>query len=97
MLRSRGLGRLMNARRSPLTLGTAVGVAFAAALIGVAPAARADTEPDPLEDLLGSYGGNSWTVSADNSLATSDPTLAANFDTSVDNFDSSGIPPHSRT
>ena len=46
-----------------------------------------------LWDLLGSYGSNSWTVSADNSLATSDPTLAANFDTSVDNFDSSGIPP----
>lgn len=96
MLRSRGLGRLMNARRSPLTLGTAVGVACAA-LIGLAPAARADTEPDPFQALFGDTGINTWTVSADNSLATSDPTLAANFDTSVDNFDSSGIPPHSRT
>jgi hypothetical protein len=92
MWRSRGLGRLMNPRRISVTLGTAVGVAFAA-LIGLASAARADTEPDPFEDLLGSYGSNSWTVSADNSLAASDPTLAANFDTSVDNFDSSGIPP----
>jgi hypothetical protein len=88
MLRSRGLGRLMNPRRSPLILGTAVGAAFAAALIGVAntPAARADTEPDPFEDLFGTEGINTWTVSADNSLATSDPTLAANLDASVDNF-----------
>jgi hypothetical protein len=89
MLRSRGLGRLMNPRRIPLTLGTAVGAAFAAALIGVAntPAARADTEPDPLEDLFGT-AGNSWTASADSSLLSLDPTgaLAGNFDTSVDNF-----------
>ena len=47
MLRSHGLGRLMNPRRIPVTLGTAVGAAFAAALIGLAnaPAARADAEP----------------------------------------------------
>jgi hypothetical protein len=93
MLRSRGLSRLMNPRRITPTLGTAVGAACAAALIGLAPAATADTEPDPFEDLLGSYGSNSWTVSADNSLATSDPTLAASFDTSVDNFGDAGIPP----
>jgi hypothetical protein len=44
MLRSRGLGRLMTRRRIPLTLGTAVGAAFAAALIGLAnaPVAGAD-------------------------------------------------------
>jgi hypothetical protein len=88
MLRSHGLGRLMNPRRIPLTLGTAAGAAFAAALIGLAntPAARADTEPDPLEDLFGTAGINSWTPSADASLISSDPTLAGNWDTSVDNF-----------
>lgn len=41
---------------------------------------------NPFEDLFGNTGINSWTVSADNSLATSDPTLAATLDTSVDNF-----------
>jgi hypothetical protein len=93
MLRSRGLGRLMNPRRIPLTLGTAVGVALAAALVGLAHAARADTEPDPFEDLFGSYGINTWTPSDDASLATSDPSLATSLDTSVDNFGSEGIPP----
>jgi hypothetical protein len=86
MLRSRGLGRLINARRIPLILGTAVGVAFAAALVGLAPAARGDTEPDPFEDLFGDSGINSWTPSADSFLNSSDPTLAGDWDTSVDNF-----------
>jgi hypothetical protein len=86
MLRSRGLGRLMNPRRIPLTLGTAVSVAFAAALIGLAPAARADTEPDPFEDLFGTSGINTWTAVTDSSLVSSDPTLAGSLDTSVDNF-----------
>jgi hypothetical protein len=88
MLRSRGLGRLMKPRRLPLTLGTAVGAAFAAVLIGPAntPAARADTEPDPFQDLFGNIGSNSWTQSADSSLVNSDPALAASLDTSVDNF-----------
>jgi hypothetical protein len=88
MLRSRGLGRLMNPRRITLTLGTAAGTAFAAALIGMAntPAARADTEPDPLEDLFGTAGTNTWTPSADASLISSDPTLAANLDATVDNY-----------
>lgn len=85
MLRSRGLGRLMNPRRIPLTLGMAVGVAFAA-LIGLAPAARADTEPDPFQALFGDTGINSWTPSADSSLISSDPTLAADLNTSVENF-----------
>ena len=55
MLRSHGLGRLINPRRSPLTIGTAVSAAFAAALIGLpnAPAARADIELRPVEDLFG--------------------------------------------
>ena len=84
MLRSHGLGRLMNPRRIPLTLGTAVGVAFAA-LIGLAPAARADG-PDPFEDLFGDTGINAWTPAADASLLSSDPTEAANLDASVENF-----------
>jgi hypothetical protein len=70
---------------NPLTLGTAVGVACAA-LIGLAPAARADTEPDPFEDLFGTAGVNTWTPAADASLLSSDPTLAGSLDTSVDNF-----------
>jgi len=84
MLRSHGLGRLMNPRRIPLTLGTAVGAAFAAALIGLAPAAIADE--GPLEQLLGDTGFNSWTPAADASLLSSDPTLAGSLDASVDNF-----------
>jgi hypothetical protein len=66
----------------------APGAAFAAALIGLAhaPAARADTEPDPFEDLFGTTGISTWTVSADSSLLSSDPTFAANLDASVDNF-----------
>ena len=75
-------------RRSVLGVGTAVGTAFAAALIGLAnaPAARADTEPDPFEDLFGTAGINSWTIGADSSLLSSDPALADSLGTSVDNF-----------
>ena len=85
MLPSRGLGRLMKPRRIPLTLGTAV----AAALIGLAnaPTARADAEPDPFQDLFGEVGINGWSPSGtDSFLVSSDPTLAATLDTSVDNF-----------
>jgi hypothetical protein len=69
-------------------VGTAVGAAFAAALIGLAhaPAARADTEPDPFELLFGDSGINSWTPAVDGYLDTNDPTLAADLNTSVDNF-----------
>jgi hypothetical protein len=79
-------------RRRAGGVGMAIGAALAAALIGLAhtPAARADTEPDPFEDLFGTAGINTWTPSADSFLASSDPTLAANFDTSVDNFWSAG-------
>jgi hypothetical protein len=52
-------------------VGMALGAAFAAALLGLAPGARADTEPDPFEDLFGTAGANSWTVSADSSLLSS--------------------------
>jgi hypothetical protein len=75
----------MNPRRIPLTPGTVVGVACAA-LIGLAPAARADTEAAPFEDLFGTAGVNTWTPAADASLLSSDPTLAGSLDTSVDNF-----------
>jgi hypothetical protein len=67
-------------------VGMAVGAAFAAGLIGLAPAASADTEPDPFEDLLGTAEVNSWTASADASLDASNPTEAANLDASIDTF-----------
>jgi hypothetical protein len=77
-------------RRSVLGVGTATGAAFAAALIGLAnaPAATADTDLDPFQDLFGDSGINTWTPAADSSLASIDPTgtLAGNLDTSVDNF-----------
>jgi hypothetical protein len=84
MLRSRGLGRLMNPRRITLTLGTAAGTAVAAALIGLAnaPAATADTDLDPFQDLFGTGGINTWTPTADADLGA----LAGGFDTSVDNW-----------
>jgi len=84
MLRSRGLGRLMNPRRIPLTLGTAVGAACGAALIGLAPAARADE--GPLEQLLGDTGFNSWTPAADADLQADDPSLLASIDASLPGF-----------
>jgi hypothetical protein len=85
-------------RRWASGVGMAVSAAFAAALIGLAPAAKADTDPEllpsddlsgglnPFEDLFGNSGINTWTTSADSFLASNDPTLAANLDTSVDNF-----------
>jgi hypothetical protein len=85
MLRYRGLGRLMNARRITPTLGTAVGAACAAALIGLAPTASADG-PDPFEDLFGATGFNSWTPAADASLLSSDPSLAASLDGAVETY-----------
>jgi hypothetical protein len=59
--------------------------AFAAALIGLAPSARAD-EPDPFQLLFGDSGINTWTPAADAYLDTNDPTLASELVTSVDNF-----------
>jgi hypothetical protein len=79
-------------------VGIGAGAACAAALIVAnAPAASAD-DPEvlpsddlsgglnPFEDLFCNSGINSWTTSADSFLASNDPTLAANLDTSVDNF-----------
>ena len=45
-------------------VGMAVGAAFAAALIGLAnaPAATADTDLDPFQDLFGDTGINTWTI-----------------------------------
>ncbi len=84
MLHSRGVGRLMNPRRITLTLGTAAGTAVAAALIGLAnaPAATADTDLDPFQDLFDNTGFNSWTPTADTDLGA----LAGGLDTSVDNY-----------
>jgi hypothetical protein len=68
----------------------AFGAALAAALIGLAnvPAAAADADLDPFQDLFGDSGINTWTPAADSYLASIDPTnaLAGNLDTSVDNF-----------
>ena len=64
----------------------AAGAAFAAALIGLAPAARAD-EPDPFQLLFGDSGINTWTPTADAYLDTNDPTLAADFDASATDFE----------
>jgi hypothetical protein len=74
-------------RRSVLGVGTAAGAAFAAALIsmGTTPAASATTgsDADPLGDLFGTGGTNTWTTMADSTLATSG--VAAPLDASVDN------------
>jgi hypothetical protein len=63
----------------------AIGAAVAAILVAAAPA-RADTEPDPFEDLFGTGGINAWTPAADASLVSSDASLADSLDTNVDNF-----------
>ncbi len=92
-----GRGADQRRRLSVLGVGMAASAVFAAALIvGNAPAARADNEVlpsddlsgglNPFEDLFGNSGINTWTTSADSFLASNDPTLAANLDTSVDNF-----------
>ena len=73
----------------PTGIVMAAGAAFAAALIGLAPAARADA-PDPFQILFGDSGFNAWTTTADAYLDTNDPTLAANFESSVDGFHPGG-------
>lgn len=69
----------------PTGMVMAAGAAFAAALIGLAPAAKAD-EPDPFQLLFGDSGINTWTPTADTDLAALSPTLASDLVTSVDNF-----------
>jgi hypothetical protein len=70
-------------------------VAVGAALLGgtafdvdTAPWAGADTgtDLDPLAQLYGDTGFNSWTTTADTDLAALSPTLASDLVTSVDNF-----------
>jgi len=78
-----GCSELTNYRRGP---DLAVGAAIVAAVIALAPAAGADTDVDPFQDLFGTAGINTWTVAADSSLDSTNPTLAASFDASVDNF-----------
>jgi hypothetical protein len=70
-------------------------VAIGAALLGgagfdvdTAPLAGADpgTDLDPLAQLYGDTGFNSWTTAADSYLVSNDPTLAASLGTGVENF-----------
>lgn len=78
-----GKGRtVVNARRLGRLGGLAVGLGIGAAL--AAPSAGADTatDLDPLEDLFGNTGFNSWTPTADTDLGA----LAGGLDTSVDNY-----------
>ena len=74
---------MSSSNRKARGVGMAVGAAFAAALIGLAPAATADTDLDPFQDLFGDSGINTWTPAADAWLDTNDPTLAANFDSQM--------------
>ena len=74
---------------NPAGVVMAVGAAFGAALIGLAPAARAD-EPDPFQELFGDSGINTWTPTADTDLATLSPTLVGDFSASVDNYQLGG-------
>jgi hypothetical protein len=70
----------------PTGMVMAAGVTFAAVLIGLAPAARAD-EPDPFQLLFGDSGINTWTPTADTDLAALSPTLASDLVTSVDGYE----------
>jgi hypothetical protein len=72
--------------KTPTGMVMAAGAALAAALIGLAPATRAD-EPDPFQVLFGDSGFNAWTTTADTDLATLSPTLASDFATSVDTYE----------
>lgn len=72
---------------TPTGMVMGAAAAFAAALIGLAPAARAD-EPDPFQLLFGDSGINTWTPAADTDLAALSPTLASDFAASVDGFES---------
>ncbi|GAA1447380.1 hypothetical protein GCM10009641_73060 [Mycobacterium cookii] len=76
---------------TPTGMVMAAGAACAAALIGLAPAARAD-EPDPFQLLFGDSGINTWTPTADAYLATNDPTLAADFAANATHFEGQFFP-----
>lgn len=73
----------------PTGMMIAASAAFAAALIGLAPAARADA-PDPFQILFGDSGFNAWTTPADTDLATLSPTLAGSLDASATDFEYAG-------
>ena len=77
----------MNARVA--FAAVAIGAALlGSADVGSAPSAGADTgtDLDPLAQLYGDTGFNSWTTTADTDLAALSPTLASDLVTSVDNF-----------
>jgi hypothetical protein len=77
-------GNALNADATSGSFVTDIQPAIAAAVLpAAAPAADG---PDPFEDLFTSTGINSWTPAADASLLSSDPSLAATLDTSVENY-----------
>jgi hypothetical protein len=82
----------MHTRVASAVIATLLG---GAALVGdVAPSASADpgTDLDPLAQLFGDTGFNSWTTAADTDLASLSPTLTADFATSVGNFNANADP-----
>ena len=84
-------------RRSVAGVGMAAGTVFAAALLNLAhlPVAGADPDLDPFRDLYGfnAAGINAWTMSADDSLATSSPAFATTLDGLVDSFNAADADP----
>jgi hypothetical protein len=89
-----GKGRtIVNARRLGRLGGLAVGLGIGAALAAPAAGAVTGTDVDPLEDLFGTGGTNTWTTTADTDLATLSPTLAGDLDASVDSFEAGFNPP----
>jgi hypothetical protein len=75
---------------------TATSGSFVTTIDPAPAAAVAPSDLNPFEDLFGTAGINTWTPSADSFLASSDPTLAASLDTSVDNFWSADDDPFTR-
>jgi hypothetical protein len=79
-------------RRRAGGVGMAVSAALAAALIGLAnaPAASADADLDPFQDLYGDIGINTWTPAADAAL----PIGTANsLDVSIEGVQAFGVAP----
>jgi len=71
--------------RARIALAT---VAIGAGLLGCADAPPAGADDlDPLADLFGNTGFNSWTIAADTDLAVLSPTLTADLSGSVENFE----------
>jgi hypothetical protein len=84
-------------RASAAGVGMAAGTVFAAALLNLASVSVAGADPDldPFKDLYGfnAAGINAWTMSADDSLATSAPAFATTLDGLVDSFNAADADP----